>query len=330
MSTGKFSICVIGCGRYAADFCASHQGSDSEIDLFFASRDMDRARDYCRRFSGEGYFGSYSHAAKDNRVDAFYVCTPHYLHREHSELGARFGKHLLVEKPLAQNPDDARAIVEIAEAAGVTLMVAENLRYFAQVRKCQELVSGGAVGSVRLVQFQEEYPFRPDGWRSYEAENGGGVFIDGGIHKVHFMRYLLGDPDRVFAAQLPKGMTGQEGEDGIAVTLVWASGAVGFINHSWTVGRPRPPSVAVSGTGGNIAFEIGSRSLTLEQDSGMQTWQFPPGNRGIPDMVREFRKSIAEGRAPETSGDEGWRDVNLVFAAYESARTGGLVTPHFP
>ena len=327
MSARKLSICVIGCGRYAADFCRSLQGSASEVDLFFASRDVDRAGEYCRRFSGKGYFGSYSDAARDSSVNALYICTPHYLHREHSELGARFGKHLLVEKPLAQSPDDAAAIEQAARAAGVTLMVAENLRYFAQIRKCHELVSAGAVGSVRLVQFQEEYRFHPDGWRTHRAENGGGVFIDGGIHKVHFMRYLMGEPDKVFAAQLPKGMTGQEGEDGMAVTLVWESGAVGFINHSWTAGQPKPPSVEVSGTGGKIAFEIGSGSLTLEQGSRVQTWQFPPGKRGIPDMVREFTNSIFEGRTPETSGEEGWRDVNLVFSAYESARSGGPVSP---
>ena len=326
MNTRNFSLCVLGCGSYAADFCGSLQDAASEIDLFFASRDEARSRAYSLRFGGRGHFGSYLEAAKASSIDALYVCTPHYLHREHAEVGLRFGKHLLVEKPLAQNPAEAAAIVEAARAAGVTLMVAENIRYFPQIRECHRLVSEGAVGAVRLVQFQEEYPFEPGGWRGRESLNGGGVLIDGGIHKVHFMRYLLGEPQTVFAAQLPKAMDGQEGEDGIVATLAWRSGAVGVINHSWTAGQPRRPFVEVSGTRGRIEFEIGSGRVTLDQGAGVRTLPVPPGHRGIPAMLQEFRDSVRERREPETSGEEGLRDVSLVFAAYESARLGASVT----
>ena len=326
MKAGKLSLCVLGCGRYAADFSSSLLGLSGEVDLYFASRDLGRAKEYCLRFGGEGYFGSYSDAANDSAIDSLYVCTPHHLHRQHAELGISRGKHILVEKPLAHNLEDGLALISAARSAGLTLMVAENLRYFAQVRKCKELVSEGAVGTVRLVQFQEEYPFQPGGWRSDSSLNGGGVFIDGGIHKVHFMRYLLGDPDTVFAAELPKAIGDLEGEDGIMATLVWATGAVGSINHSWTTGQPKPPSVEVSGTRGRIAFQIGSGSLTVDQGSGVETWQFPPDHRGIPAMVREFKESIVEGRVPETSGEEGLRDVELVLATYESARLGKSVT----
>ena len=75
-----------------------------------------------------------------------------------SELGIRHGKHILVEKPLAHSLEDASAIVRSAARCGVNLMVSENVRYMAQVRKCRELVFDGAVGHLRFIQFQEEYP----------------------------------------------------------------------------------------------------------------------------------------------------------------------------
>ena len=103
-------------------------------------------------------------------------------------LAARYGKHILVEKPIARTVAEGRAIIQGARTAGVTLMVAENFRFMAQVRRCKELVSGGEVGKLRHVQLQEEAPFIPGGWRSDRSHNGGGVFIDGGIHKVHFLR----------------------------------------------------------------------------------------------------------------------------------------------
>ena len=325
MNAAKFSLCVFGCGQYAADFCGSLSHLHEEIGLFFASRDQARAKEYCRRFGGVGCFGSYAQAAADDRVDALYICTPHHLHRQHCELGIQHGKHVLVEKPLAHSLEDASAIVRAAVSAGVTLMVAENVRYMAQVRKCRELVADGAVGTVRFIQFHEEFPFRPGGWRSREALNGGGVLIDGGIHKVHFMRYLAGEPETVYAAELPRAMSGQEGEDGMVVLLRWPNGAAGMLNHSWTAGSPKPPEVRITGTQGNISFGVGSGQLALEGNGKEELFQFPPDYRGIPAMVRDFIASVQGRREGETSGLEGLKDLALVLAAYESARNGEVV-----
>lgn len=322
MKQSKFGLCVIGCGSYAAEFAGSLGKARHEVDLYFASRYLDKAEAYARRFEGKGSFRSYADAAECDDVDALYVCTPHHLHREHCSLGAENQKHVLVEKPLAHSVEDGVAITEKAGLSGIILMVAENIRYFSQVRQCELLVSEGAIGDLRLINFQEEYPFRGGGWRSQESLNGGGVTVDGGIHKFHFMRYLAGEPDSLFAMELPRAMTGQEGEDGMVATLRWPNGTVGLINHSWTSGKPLPPSVHIAGTKGRISFEIGSGQLTLESGNTERTWRFPPDNRGIPAMVHEFIASIREGRDPETSGAEGLKDLMLVNTAYKSARSG--------
>ena len=322
MKQSKFGLCVIGCGAYAADFAASLGKARHEIDLYFASRDLGKAEEYARRFGGKGCFGSYGEAADCDDVNALYVCTPHHLHREHCRLGAENGKHVLVEKPLAHTLEDGAAIIREAESRGITLMVAENIRYFSQVRQGKRLVSEGAIGDLRLIEFQEEYPFRAGGWRSQEKLNGGGVTIDGGIHKFHFMRYLAGEPDSVFAMELPRAMPGQEGEDGMVAILRWPNGTVGFIKHSWTSGKPMPPAVQISGASGRISFVVGSGQLTVESGSSERTWRFPPDNRGIPAMVQEFAECVAEAREPETSGLEGLKDLILVKTAYKSARSG--------
>jgi predicted dehydrogenase len=325
LNVTRFSLCVVGCGQYAADFAGSLAEVSDEIDLFFASREYSRAAEYCHRFGGQGCFGSYRQAAEDDRIDALYVCTPHHLHRKHCELGIGHGKHILVEKPLAHSLKDAGAIVRTARNSNITLMVAENVRYMAQVRKCRELVADGLLGSSRFIQFQEEFPFQAGGWRSREADNGGGLLIDGGIHKAHFMRYLAGEPETVFASTLPRAMAGQEGEDGMAVMLRWPTGAVGMIYHSWTPGKPSPPSVRVAGSRGSISFVIGDGQLALEQGGHQEVFRFPPGHRGIPAMVREFIACVREQRECQTSGGEGLKDLALVMAAYESARNGTVV-----
>jgi predicted dehydrogenase len=322
----KLSLCVVGCGEFAQTFVKGIQPLREEINLFFASRDRSRARAYSDMFQGSGAFGSYEEAAADPRVEAMYLCTPHHLHLEHVTMSARAGKHVLVEKPLACSLEEGRRTIAAAQEAGITLMVAENYRFLAAVRKCKELVASGAIGDLRLAQLQEEAPFQPGQWRSNRLFNGGGVFIDGGIHKVHFLRYLAGEPASIYAAPLPQALAEHEGEDGLVVVARWPNGVVGLINYSWISSlHPPPPWVSVSGTRGRIYFEIGKPWLRLEQSNEEQTIQLDPDYSGLAAMVREFRDSIREGREPEASGQEGLNDLAVVLKAYESMEQGAAL-----
>ena len=93
----KLGLCILGCGEFAGTFAKEMAPMDDEIDLYFASRDAAKAASYNQRFHGSGSFGSYQEAAADPRVDVLYLCTPHYLHREHVALSARAGQPVLVE-----------------------------------------------------------------------------------------------------------------------------------------------------------------------------------------------------------------------------------------
>ena len=316
----RLGLCVVGCGSFAQTFCQGIEAMRSELDLYFASRDLSRAQQYATTFHAQGAFGSYEEAAADPRVEAMYVCTPHHLHEQHVYLAASAGKHVLVGKPMACSLDEGRRMIAVAESAGVTLMVAENYRFMPQVRTCKELVDCDAIGDLRLIQLQEEAHFTPEQWRTNTDQNGGGVFIDGGIHKVHFLRYMAGEPENVFASALPSAIPAHEGEDGLVMMVRWASGLVGVINHSWTGSRiRRHPWVAIAGIRGRIYFEPGQPWLRLEQDGTETIIQINEDYRGLAPMVREFRDSIREGRNPEVSGADGLGDLKLVLKAYESA-----------
>jgi predicted dehydrogenase len=317
------ALCVVGCGQFAHTFAESLQPVRDDVDLFFASRDLARARAYAVRFQGGGVFGSYAAAAADPRVEALYVCTPHHLHQAHVTLAAQAGKHILVEKPLARTLAEGRAIIAAAQQAGVTLMVAENVRFMATVRQCKRLIAQGAIGDLRVVQLHEETPFQSGQWRSRRALNGGGVLIDSGIHKVHLLRYLAGEPVHLYAAALPQALTQHEGEDGVVVMTRGASGVVGVIHHAWTSAQhPTPAWVVVSGTHGRLTFEPGAPWLRLAQGSAEQTWHYADDAKGLIPMVQAFRDSLRTGQAPEMSGAEGLRDLEIILKAYASMAQG--------
>lgn len=294
-----------------------------EVDLYFASRDVERANDYARRFNGAGAFGSYAEAVADARVDAVYVCTPHHVHREHAALAFRAGRHVLVEKPIAGNLADAEAMIADAEAAGVKLMVAENFRFLPPVQEARRLIEAGRVGRVRLTQLHEQFPFQPGGWRSRRDLNGGGVLIDGGIHKLSAVTYLAGRPIEVYAREVQSAQPGLEAEDGAVVITQDADGAVGMINHSWSVVPPNPHSwVAISGSEASLYFEPGRPWLRITDAHAETTVDLADQGNGLVPMVREFLSSIAQDRAPAMTGADGLADLLLVLAAYESMETG--------
>ncbi|MBC8279552.1 MAG: Gfo/Idh/MocA family oxidoreductase [Chloroflexi bacterium] len=319
----KLGLCVLGCGSFAHTFSESLADARDGIDLYFASRDLGRAEAYSAEFNGAGAFGSYEEAVSDSRVDAVYICTPHDLHLEHAKLAAAAKKHILLEKPIARTVEEARQVISSTHEAGVTLMIAENYRFLTAVQEAKQIIESGVLGTIRLIQIQEEYPFEPGSWRNENGRNGGGVFIDGGIHKVSVLAYLSGRPAQVFAVTVPPGIPGLDAEDGMVVTTRSASGTVGVINHTWSVSKPTArPWVRVSGTLANLNFELGRAWLTIDDGQNQETRQLDDKIRGIAPMVREFTQSIIENREPSMTGEEGLEDLELVLKAYESAETG--------
>ena len=320
----KLGLCVVGCGHFARTFAQAMFSLRDEIDLYFASRDAERAREYAATFQGNDAFGSYEAAAADPRVEAMYICTPHHLHREHVVLAAQAGKHILVEKPIARTLEEARVIIAEAQRAGITLMVAENYRFMSPVQKTKALIDSGAVGDLRLIQLQQEGHFHPSQWRNNRDLNGGGVLIDSGIHKVDIIVYLAGKPQHIYAVPVPSGVPDFDAEDGLVLTTRSASGVVGLIQHSWTSSLHPPPHwVSVSGSTGRIYFELGGAPwLKLDDGSSERTLQLVPDHYGLVPMVQEFHNSISEEREPQMPGVAGMDDLEVVLKAYESMAKG--------
>ena len=318
-----FGLCILGCGKFAKTFATSVQPFLTDIDLYFASRNLERAQSYSNAYNGLGAFGSYEEAISNTNIEAVYICTPHHMHVEHANLGASYGKHILVEKPISNNVEDAKAIISSASRNHVKLMVAENYRFMPSVRLCKKLIDQGAIGRVRVVQVQQESPYEPSDWRKNPDLNGGGVFIDAGIHKIHFLRYILGEPHQIYATAPNMAPEEKTGEDGMIFVAKWKSGEVGFIYHSWTSSEIETPLwISISGTLGRIHFELRENVFHIERGNQLETITLPDPLNGILPMTKEFLKSILDNRRPEMTGEEGLKDLILVTKAYESNRHG--------
>lgn len=320
----KLSLCIVGCGRYADAVLTEIHDMSDEFDFYFASRDLSKAKAYCERFGGIDYFGSYDEALSDPRVESAYFFTPHHVHLENTELATGYGKHILMEKPIARTIEEAQELVQTAQNAGVQLMVAENYRFLHTTRRAKSMIETGALGSIgglRLIDIKVE-AFRPPStpWRYDALLTGGGSFIDAGIHYIDLIVNLGGMPSQVYATTPTKVHRRSEGEDGLVLLASLPNNAAAVFNFSRATSRNVERNyVGITGTKGYIEFEPYGREIIFENTLVKRSVRLPEAHRGAREMVREFRDCIRHQRPPLMDGSEAIKDLAVALAAYRSA-----------
>jgi predicted dehydrogenase len=285
----------------------------------FASRDLMRAKAYQVAYGGVAAFGSYAEAFQDPRVHAVVICTPHDLHVEHARLAASYGKHLLIEKPLARSLEEADQIIDAAEKAEVTLMVGENFRFMPAFRQVRAYLREGRLGGLREIQLSARGERSILGWRLSQTAMGGGTLIDGGIHYINLLHQWGERVESVFAMSLVNRALSMEGEDSVVMVARLSGGAVGTLSNSVsTPGCFRTQWASVSGSDGSVFVDNQGRFLFLRCRSGSRIRLYRRDRRGHCAMLHEFVQAIHERRAPQMDAREGRRDLAVVMAAYRS------------
>jgi predicted dehydrogenase len=174
--------------------------SDSVDLAAIASRSADKARSAAQTFGIAKAYGSYADLLGDKDIEAVYIPLPNHLHAEWIRKAADAGKHILCEKPLALNAEEAAACVEYASKRGVRLMEAFMYRFHPQWRRAEELVRVGEIGEIQAVNTSFAYDNKdPDNIRN-KLSMGGGALMDIGCYAVSAARFIFGrEPERVVA-----------------------------------------------------------------------------------------------------------------------------------
>lgn len=188
------------------------------------------ARERFREEFGGAVFADAAELCREANVDVLYIATPAEMHREHAELAAQGGKHIIVEKPMALSLEDGVAIVRAAERAGVRLLAGHTHSFDAPIRKIAELVASGALGPLRAINCWNFNEFNHRPRQMSELVTTRGPVLNQGPHHVDIIRQIGGGKVRsVRATTIPDGVTGVEGgyvcylelADRVPVTLVY-------------------------------------------------------------------------------------------------------------
>jgi UDP-N-acetylglucosamine 3-dehydrogenase len=314
----QLGIAFLGCGAVTQAHTRTLRSLDSNVRLYYASRDSSRAAEVNTRCAGNGAFTSYAAAVEDKGVDIVLIATPPAFHLEWTLLALAAGKHVIVEKPPFPRAADFAAVEQAARAASRQVFVAENYFYKPLVRMLRAMMKDGVVGEPRFLDIKALKTQRTEDWRDDPILAGGGALYEGGIHWIDFLANIGLQIVSVHGFR-PGLSVGLERE--MLVVARYAEGAVGVLFFSWEI-----PSLLkgvrlshIYGTAGSVRFESnGMFVLVLGKKRALRF----PGVRdltGTRAMFRDFLAAVREQRPPEFTLARARRDLELVEAAYRTA-----------
>ena len=279
---------ILGAGTIAGTFAKGVARSQSGQVVAVGSREQEKASEFATKHSIARAHGSYEALLADEQVQAVYIATPHPQHLEWILKAAAAGKHILCEKPLAMNAVQAALAIEACRKAGVLLMEAFMYRCHPQTQKLLQVIRGGLIGEVQMVQatFSFNMPFDPE-HRLYNLELGGGGILDVGCYTTSIARLLAGlacgqayeDPEYVEGTAV---IHPESGVDVVAAaTLRFGSGVLAQL--SCGVGLFQESVVRVYGSHGWILV---SDPFLPNVDGGVSRMQAYLAGGKCPDMIR--------------------------------------------
>lgn len=261
------------------------------------SRRPDAASTFAAEFEIPRAHGSYEDLVADPDVDIIYVATPHGRHLEDASLALQAGKHVLIEKAVTLDADEAVALRDIAAGAGLLAMEAMWTRYLPHMVRLRQLLAEGALGEVRSVFADHTQRISSDPAHRLNAlELGGGALLDLGIYPMSFIWDVLGAPTSIHAA----GRLGETGADTeVAASMTHASGAVSsFVTSSRAVG---PNTAHIIGTDARIEIDAvwytpTSFRVIAADGTVREEYRSEVDGRGMQFQALYAEKLIAEGR----------------------------------
>ena len=333
----KFAL--VGCGRIAK--------RHSELLGFDQIRGAklvavcDNVVDKAIKIAGQFGISSYEDMDKmmiSESIDVVVVLTPSGLHAEHVVNLSKYGKHIMVEKPMALTIEDTEDMISACDVNHIKLFVIKQNRFNVPVVKLKETLDSGrfgklTLGTVRVRWARHQAYYDQDSWRGTWSMDGG-VLTNQASHHVDMLEWMMGDVESVFA-KISTALADVETEDTAIVTLKFKSGALGIIEAT-TAARPTNLEGSISILGENGTVVVGGVAV-----NEIQTWTFEDKQDGDSDVLEKFSVNppnvygfghqayyehvvncIESGSANLVDGLQGRKSIELISAIYESAETG--------
>ncbi|MER2515701.1 MAG: Gfo/Idh/MocA family oxidoreductase [Candidatus Accumulibacter phosphatis] len=337
----KIRIGVVGCGRIAKSHFSSIEAHSENIELVaLCDSNGVTLKAHQEQYQVPGY-RSLEEMLTSEQLDLVSLCTPSGLHPEQAVVAARLGVNVMTEKPMATRWQDGMRMVRACDEAGVHLFVVKQNRRNSTLQLLKRAVEEKRFGKIYMVTINvfwtrpQEY-YDSAKWRG-TWELDGGAFMNQASHYVDLIDWLIGPVDAVHAMMATLGRDIQVEDSGV-INIRWRSGALGSMNVTM-LAYPKNLEGSITILGEKGTVRVGGVAV-----NDIQIWDFAEG-RDYDEKVMDanyqttsvyglghplYYKNVVDvmrGEAePETDGREGLRSLEVLIAAYLSARDGRTVS----
>jgi predicted dehydrogenase len=338
-------VALLGAGFIADIHAESYHRfvPDAEIVGVY-SRSEEHARAFARKHGIARWFTDLDEAIATD-CDVVDICLPNNLHAKVTIAAATASRHVIIEKPLCLTLEEADAMIAACRSHNVKLMYAEELCFAPKYERVRQLVREGALGSIYYLRQCEKHSGPHSDWFYDLEQSGGGALMDMGCHGFAWFRWMLGAGARALSiyAHMQTGLihgARTRCEELSISTVEFDGGVVGIVENSWAKLGGMEDRVEVCGTGGVVYADLfmGNSALTysargygyaMEKAGSTQGWTFTNSeeafNQGYPQELKHFIECVRNDTQPVTTGEDGRAVLEMLNAAYHSARIGQKV-----
>ena len=312
-----------------------------------ASPTHDHVMGFAEKHKIGRWFTDYRDLLRLPEVQVVSLGLPNDLHCQATVDAAKAGKHVICEKPLCMNLQEADRMIEACKQAGVKLMYAEELCFTPKYVRAKQLVDEGALGKIYLVKQSEKHSGPHSSWFWNVERSGGGALVDMGCHGIEFARWILGRPKATsIYAQCGTYVHGDKtrGDDNAILIIEFENNAMALIEESWTRLGGMDDRAEIYGSKGMTYADLlhGSALETfsevgygyaVEKAGATTGWTFTMfeemWNYGFPQEMQHFVDCVRNDTTPAVTGDDGKAVLEIMMAAYASAGSGKKISLPF-
>lgn len=264
-------------------------------------------------------------------VDVVFIVTPNGMHAEQVRQAARVGKHVLCEKPMANNSAEAEAMIAACKAAGVLLMVAYRCQYEPFNQEVTRMARSGEFGALKIIEAHNGQVQDSAGqWRHDGRLAGGGALPDIGLYCLNFARFVTGEePTEVMAWSwsTPGDPRFAEVEENVVWQMRFPSGVVARLSTAYDAHEARPARLYFQKAVVKLEPAFGYKGHRLNvmrrspdrEDVEINEERLIGPNDQFAAEIDHMAECVLTGRRPRTPGEEGLQDHRIMEAIYRSA-----------
>ncbi len=274
-------------------------------------------------------YGDYRDVLARDDVQAVVICLPHWMHEEAAVAAAEAGKHVLIEKPLADTVAECDRIIEAAERSGVIIMPAHTQRYYPVVKKSKEIIESGQLGSLIMAADMWHKPLDPHlrpKWM-LDREKGGGMALMDGVHMVDRLLWIFGPDVHSVSAMVGNPVYPEIPADDTSMAFMrWRDGRVATISrYAYRTGVTHYGTDFFL-TGGVLKMEIaygreGKTGVWIGQGGKLAPVDVPQFD-SLSRQFSEFVEAVNAGKEPPITLAHGRQVIQIIEAMDRSSETG--------